>query len=225
MPNWCYNSLRLSNDDKSKIDALEAELEKDNASVFNHLRPNPSGEWQYDWSVNNWGTKWDTSPSDWTRENDNTISMSFDTAWAPPIALYEFLCSEGWVLSAMYHEPGMCFIGSFDDELDSYYEYDCTDRESVENLPQDLQDFGGLMEEIERYEQEQYDEMVSELERTAWFDSNTNPHYVGRYEVKSEAWPYPQFCNWDGEKWSRWADDNIIITEWRGLVEEYKESV
>jgi hypothetical protein len=90
MPNWCYNTATVFHEDKTKIDGLEQELLKDKAEPFNYLRPNPAGEWDYGWSCENWGTKWDVSMMDWEREDDNTIVMHFDSAWSPPIALYEF---------------------------------------------------------------------------------------------------------------------------------------
>ena len=223
MPNWCYNSLTLSNEDKSKIDALEAELQKEESEVFNHLRPNPDGEWSYEWSVNNWGTKWDVTPMDWERQDDNTIVMNFDSAWSPPTTLYEYLYSEGWSVSAMYHEPGMGFAGSYQDGYDDYYEFDWTDRESIENLPEDILDFSNALEDLERYEEEQFEEKLQELERTDWYDVSVNPERVGRYEVMTAAWPYAQYSNWDGEKWGRWDGDDAEVTQWRGLVEEYSE--
>jgi hypothetical protein len=222
MPNWCYNTVHLHNDDVSKIDALEAELQKEMPQPLNHLCPNPDGEWDYGWSVNNWGTKWDVSPSDWERTDDNNITIHFDSAWSPPITLYEFLEGEGWSVRALYHEPGMVFIGRFEDGFDEYHEYDLTDRESIENLPEELVDYGGLMDELERFEEEQFEEQMAELERTEWYIGQ-EPAYIGRYEVQTEAWPYPQYCNWDGKKWSRWEDDDIKVTQWRGLAQEYKE--
>lgn len=223
MPNWCYNTVELHHDDVSKIDALEEELKKDKAEPLNHLRPNPAGQWDYGWSVDNWGTKWDVSPMDYERINDNNIRFNFDSAWSPPITLYEFLEEEGWTVRAMYHEPGMVFIGKFEDGFDEYHEYDITDRESIENMPEDLVDFGGLLDEHERWEEEQYEERMAELERTDWFDKKVKPVHVGRYEVQTKAWPYPQYCNWDGKKWSRWDGDDIKITQWRGLTEDPDE--
>jgi hypothetical protein len=79
------------------------------------------------------------------------------------------------------------------------------------------------MDECDRYEEEQYEEQMAELDRTDWFDKKVKPAYVGRYEVTTKAWPYPQYCNWDGEKWGRWDGDDIKVAQWRGLSEEYKE--
>jgi hypothetical protein len=158
MPNWCYNTATLYNEDKTKIDGLEQELSKEDSQVLNYLRPNPSGEWEYDWSVSNWGTKWDISPMDWEREDDNTIVMHFDSAWSPPTIIYDYLTEEGWSVRAYYHEPGMGFAGRYEDGSDDYYEYDYTDRETVENLPEDILDFTNALEDLENYEQEQLED-------------------------------------------------------------------
>lgn len=224
MPNWCYNTATVSHEDKSKLDALEVELMKENPEPLNLLCPRPAAEedW-YSWNVNNWGTKWDISPMDWSRDSDNSISMQFDSAWAPPIALYEFLESEGWTVSALYHEPGMGFAGRFEDGYDQYFEMDWTDRESVENLPSDILDFTNALEDLDNYEQEQLEEKLADLERTEWFDVSVNPAVAGRYEVVSEAWDFPQYCEFDGKKWGRWEGDEIVVTKWRGLVEEYRD--
>ena len=220
MPNWCYNAVTMSHDDTSKIDALEKVLQDEKGEPFQHLRPNPTGEWDYGWSCENWGTKWDVSVQDWERDGDNTITMNFDSAWSPPVTLYEYLESEGWSVRAMYHEPGMGFAGKFEDGYDDYYDYDYTDRDQVENLPEDILDFTNAMDDLENWEAEQEEEALSELERTEWFDASVNPAHIGRYEVETAAWPYPQYSNWDGEKWGRWEDDDAVITRWRGLIEE-----
>lgn len=223
MPNWCYNSATLSNQDKSKIDALEAELQKEESEPFNHLRPNPDGEWSYEWSCNNWGCKWDVNPMDWERQDDHTIVMHFDSAWSPPTTLYDYLSEEGWEVNALYHEPGMGFAGKYDNGYDEYYEFDFTDRASIENLPEEIIDFTNVLEDLENYEAEQEEENLQNLERTDWYDVSVNPVRVGRYEVETTAWPYPQYSNWDGKKWGRWDGDDAVITKWRGLAEEYSE--
>jgi hypothetical protein len=154
MPNWCDNSVRLTHEDKSKIDALEIELKKwndtnfqDGAQVFNHLRPRPADQEEnwYDWNINNWGSKWDASIIDWDREDDNNIHVYFDSAWSPPVTLYEYLTEQGWQVNAIYHECGMAYIGQYTSiDGDDYYEYDITDEESIENLPEDLIEFADL---------------------------------------------------------------------------------
>lgn len=213
MPNWCYNTATVYHEDKTKIDGLEQELQKEQAEPFNYLRPNPAGEWDYGWSCENWGTKWDVSMMDWEREDDNTIVMHFDSAWSPPIALYEYLESEGWEVRALYHEPGMGFAGRFEDGYDQYFEFDYTDRASIEDLPEDIADFANVWDDLERYEEEQYEESIADLERTDWYDVSINPDKVGTYEVKPKDWDYVFKCEWDGKEWK--LED---IAVWRGLV-------
>jgi len=214
MPNWCYNTATFYHEDKTVIDGFEQELSKEEPQPLNYLRPNPSGDWEYDWSVSNWGTKWDISPHDWEREDDNTIVMHFDSAWSPPITIYEFLSENGWSVRAYYHEPGMAFVGRYEDGDDDYYEYDITDREVCENLPEDILDFSGIMDDVERYEEEQYEESIADLERTDWFTVETNPDKVGRYEVKRKDWEYVYMSNWDGKEWEQ--ED---VAFWRGVTE------
>jgi hypothetical protein len=151
---------------------------------------------------------------DWERENDNTIVMHFDSAWSPPIAMYEFLYSEDWSVSAMYHEPGMGFAGRFEDGYDEYFEFDYTNREEVEDLPEDILDFTNAMEDLERYEEEQYEESIAHLERTEWYPVTTNPDKIGTYEVKRKDWDYAFKSEWDGKEWQQ--ED---VAFWRGLVE------
>ena len=71
-----------------------------------------SDNW-YDWNIANWGTKWDACESEIGNNDINFFSVSFQTAWSPPI---------GWIDNIMqdfpdlcfeleYDEPGMCFGG------------------------------------------------------------------------------------------------------------------
>lgn len=148
MPNWCDNSVRLTHSDKSKVDALEAVLQSEERGVFSHLRPMPEGtdDW-YMWNVNHWGTKWEMSVIDWERQDDNTIWISFESAWSPPIAMYDYLHEFGdWEVEGLYHEPGCAFCGIWKDGEDDFYEYNFRDLESLEALPGDLQDFTGLID-------------------------------------------------------------------------------
>lgn len=167
MPNWCYNSVELENSDKSEIDVLEQELQKVNeegrslAEPFNHLRPRPEDQednW-YDWNCTHWGTKWDANIIEWERLDDNMIRLYVETAWSPPVALYEYLTEQGWKVEALYHEPGMQFAGNYSSDFgEEYGEYDIADLESIEALPEDVIEFAGLREEHENWIEENGDE-------------------------------------------------------------------
>jgi hypothetical protein len=112
----------------------------------------------YRWHLDNWGTKWDAKSTSVEQLDDTNFNVQFHTAWSPPTTLYENMVEDGWEVRALYHEPGMVFIGSYEDGFDDYYEYDITDRESIENLPEQLIDYGNLMEEHENWIEENKDE-------------------------------------------------------------------
>lgn len=220
MPNWCDNSVTLRHEDKSKIDALCAVMEnKEDQNFMNHLRPNPAGEWQYDWSVSNWGTKWDASVIDWERRDDNEVWISFDSAWSPPTVLYEFLVEHDWDVEAVYHEGGMGYIGMFTTENgDDYYEYDITNPEDIENLPEELIEFADLRTRAEEWQVEQLEEEWGDAERTEWIPATkeTSPVRDGYYEVTTKGWEFPQFVKWDRDHWVAYNE----VVQWRGLAND-----
>lgn len=155
MPNWCWNDLTLHTEDTEKADALESflktlteeDVENDkDTGLFAYFHPRPVTEEEnwYGWNIDNWGTKWDVTEVEWQRD-ENTFYLNFSTAWGPPISFYEKLYEDGdWNVDAMYEEPGMCFVGSFSEGVDDYYEYDFDDEDWAENIPQELIDFAGL---------------------------------------------------------------------------------
>ena len=165
MPNWCDNTLNISNADKSKIDALETELKKDDAEILKFLRPY-EGEWDYGWCVENWGTKWESRIIDFDRADDNEITVYFETAWGPPTVLYQYLyeLDEGWDIEAFYHEPGMCFAGIWRDGGEDHYEFsDMTAEEIEEELPSELNEMYGISEWKREWEEENAEEEDEEL--------------------------------------------------------------
>lgn len=169
MPNWCSNDITLYHDDVAKIDALEAQLKKVDANesedVLNFLLPNPSDEWDYGWSVDNWGTKWDIRVFNWDRDG-NTIQISADSAWGPPTTAYETLCEQGWEVDAMYEEPGMAFVGHWDNGSEFHYDYDFEDPNWADEIPDDLIEYAGLDTAYEDWKewQEDLDEIEDEEE-------------------------------------------------------------
>jgi hypothetical protein len=80
----------------------------------------------YTWNVNNWGTKWDFGKDkldDPVAIEDGVVSISFDTAWSPPIQFYNYLVDLGYNVDATYFEPGMGFCGIYDNGDDDYVDY------------------------------------------------------------------------------------------------------
>jgi hypothetical protein len=176
MPNWCNNSLTLVHLDLSYLKQVGETL----CSVLN---PENDEDFEYnDLDLLNDEEKV-TKFFDVFHSNDNTkvldveevrpmlsqinvnkttfeICIVFDTAWSPPIAFYEFLVKDNWVLNALYHEPGMEFCGSFTNEKgDVCYEYDSSDKSSFEVIPEDILDFTCLLDEDDSDDEESDDEI------------------------------------------------------------------
>jgi hypothetical protein len=148
MPNWCTNSLTLTGK-KEWIDALVKVSETDDKDIFMYLRPcMEDAEWYsenwYSWNCDNWGTKWDANEVMIGSRDGECIDLHFDSAWSPPITLYEYLVENGWEVEAYYYEEGMQFCGQFVDGEDSSYEVPSKKefKEGVEMvMPLELIDF------------------------------------------------------------------------------------
>ena len=145
MPNWCMNKLTVSHEDKVMIDKFEKAYRNDWTIETFYPTPRdpgdptmmmgegkamskddkPNNNW-YLWRLQNWGTKWDVGCQDGyglepTRV-DNELSMTFDSAWSPPLGFYERLVVLGFDVQASYFEPGMSFAGIWHNGTDDSYE-------------------------------------------------------------------------------------------------------
>lgn len=125
----------------------------------------------YTWRVNNWGTKWevDIESGDVTvDENDDgtvTLSMNFDSAWSPPVGVYEEIANrDGWEVFATYIEGGMCFIGYFEDGEN--YNYDIGDRKTTDAPDWLVDDYSWHYDYIDEMEQEEDVDLVNQGKMT-----------------------------------------------------------
>jgi len=135
MPNWCMNKLTISHTDSSMVDRFEKAYNLGKACE--EFLPLPEGENWYNWQINNWGTKWDIGADMGTDREEyhglkatrvgNQVSCSCDSAWSPPVGLYDKLVELGYDVKASYWEPGMAFCGIWNDGADNYVEYNDKD--------------------------------------------------------------------------------------------------
>lgn len=139
MPNWTANKLRLVakteealallpqllNGFRAKVDYDECAFQiidptpqelLDNPSPLNDekkaeafVKKYGSTDW-YAWRVKHWGTKWDSN-NDSVEEIENGLLAAFDTAWSPPIGIYQKLQAKGFDVLATYIECGTMFAG------------------------------------------------------------------------------------------------------------------
>jgi hypothetical protein len=113
----------------------------------------------YDWCVNEWGTKWDVGGDgcDPIEENGRLV-LTFDSAWAPPLAAYDKLEALGFMIRAYYYEPGMAFAGIYEDGHDDYYDYGGLNAEQIaEELPEALDEMFNISEDVAMWEEENID--------------------------------------------------------------------
>ena len=143
MPNWCSNKLTVSHPDKAAMDRFVQAYDK--GVVCEEFLPQPKniGDGWYGWCIQNWGTKWDVGADMGTDHEERyglrasvapycarsiEASCSFDSAWAPPIGLYNKLVELGYKVHASYFEPGMAYCGIYTDGYDNYIEYKTKDE-------------------------------------------------------------------------------------------------
>ena len=135
MPNWCSNNLALSHDNPDMISRAKKAFEEGN--FFNEFVPLPEDQKEnwYDWHCEHWGTKWDVANQFIGLETPKELELGFDTAWSPPVPFYKKLEEMGFTVSADYKEEGMSCIGEYADGVDECYEYDFTNEDWRENIP------------------------------------------------------------------------------------------
>ena len=179
MPNWCYNNVDITATTDEQKALLQRVVDRgEDEGVFEIVRPLPealrdtvkgTGEedqtvfvdgcnnW-YDWQVNHWGTKWDVNPID-EQFDGETLSLSFDSAWAPPIQFYEYLQELGFQVFANYYEPGMGFAGEWNDGDDFYiddvYSLARQNPETLSTQEYHIIEMFGIREEMAQWEEDE----------------------------------------------------------------------
>ena len=144
MPNYCANSLKLTATtpaNRELLAKIRAHLGSDEVGIFQLIDPTPAelldtragypkddrepaniekfgyANW-YDFQVARWGTKWDAHEITLINETPDTLLIEFDTAWSPPVGIYQTLHSMGFEVEATYCEQGCNFVGYWIDGND-----------------------------------------------------------------------------------------------------------
>lgn len=92
----------------------------------------------YDWSLANWGTKWDVDPS-FVSLTDNVLQLSYDTAWSPANHVWEQVTKEfpSLMIVVKYVEEGIGFIGKA-----RYHEGECLQNDCFDISTEMYKDAG-----------------------------------------------------------------------------------
>ena len=137
----------------------QVELERKTAE---NIEKYGAGNW-YDFCVSRWGTKWDVDPYEPSIveiDEHNTIYFGFDSAWSPPIGVYEALVEQGYEVCAQYYESGMCFVGEWNNGSDDYYDISGMSSSEVrEVIGEFLDDNFGISECMAEYEEAEKDDV------------------------------------------------------------------
>lgn len=105
MPNWTENNLTIKSKTKRHLDALINRVKsEENEFDFDRIVPMPKNIFRgnlgakerekynennwYDWSIKNWGTKWNSVDVHVERISDTEVEYFFLTAWCPPMEIY-----------------------------------------------------------------------------------------------------------------------------------------
>ena len=120
MPNWCSNYGSITHKDPKKIKELVKAMNEE--KFCHHEIPLPNGEWDYDWCIEHWSTKWDIYHAEVVIEDENTLRFWFETAWSPPENVFNELISQGYEVILAYYETGMDYCGVLTNENHEYTE-------------------------------------------------------------------------------------------------------
>ena len=109
MPNWVTNRVTFNGSKESLRVVRETVFDHESKNPFslNAIRPMPDyiykgnvgrdefekygkNNW-YDWSVENWGTKWDVDSPEVIIDRDDELEYVFQTAWSTPARAMEYL--------------------------------------------------------------------------------------------------------------------------------------
>ena len=129
MPNWCMVDIEIVGP-TAEMEKLAAVVNSEEDPGFlQTICPNPTGYWDYVWSVENWGTKWDICEASAEVERlDDTksrLTINTETAWGPPVPALDTYQENNPDTSVRccYYEPGMDFGGIYEDRQDHCLEH------------------------------------------------------------------------------------------------------
>jgi hypothetical protein len=83
------------------------------------------------------------------------VDASFESAWSPPCGVYEALIEEGYDVVAYYYEPGMGYLGKWDNGCDETYEISGETSKTIRAvIGAELDDMFGISDQMAEYEAE-----------------------------------------------------------------------
>lgn len=156
MPNWCSNQATIHGTKDQILELVGAyerggviehylptpREPDDPTKLLGEDRPfgnldeeSPETSWYY-WRIQNWGTKWDFGKTEYTADEEcdwqvdemgyGVVHLRFETAWSPPIGLYEALNAMDMTIESYYFEPGGAFCGQWTNPVEGIIDEEIT---------------------------------------------------------------------------------------------------
>lgn len=163
MPNHVINYVTLKHSDLDKMKKMMEVVKKhqeteennneDKDGFFYQVKKRPKNiKDTYNWNINNWSTKWEAYDFEVYNDDDimfSEITLAFNTAWSPPIKIFEALKKKGWEVKAEYLDECHNFVGEWIDGTDFCYN-------EVLQAPEHLREsFAIYADELEMDEQDE----------------------------------------------------------------------
>jgi hypothetical protein len=157
MPNWAQNHVTFTSDNEELITRIGESFTR--GTLFHDFIPIPATVEEENiraWVHANWGTKWDVGgpEEDPPVRNGNSITLTFNSAWTPPLEAYDFFLVELRMnVVGYYYEPGMQFAGIYENGNHSEYEEWGDSNGAEATLPKELNEIFGIAESQEIWEE------------------------------------------------------------------------
>lgn len=181
MPNWCSNTLKINHRNKKKLailiqawldgkflatilpepDYTKVKVLPTFPDIVRNNKPVPVSSAWWDWRVQNWGTKWEIEkPTDTdVKVTDKCLEIFFDSAWSPPIGVYQELVRQGFTVKAYYYEGGCAFCGKFTTKGgDQSFNLEGNSAWVKDNIPKDLDEEFNISVNMAQYEDDNKEE-------------------------------------------------------------------
>lgn len=155
MPNHCYNRLTVTTDNHGLLIQMRDAALMEDEKLLEFLCPftkKTDYKYDYDWCVENWGTKWDIFDVDVISLVDDELELCFSTAWSPPVeAIRHGSDRYGFDFELTYKEEGMMFIGIALPLMATHYSYTFDKPPHEEGIPDHLIDEWGIDVDYDYY--------------------------------------------------------------------------
>lgn len=123
---------------------LHPEIEAEGKALMRNIAETGYPSW-YEWSIANWGTKWDAYSGGIVNDDGDEIELTFDTAWSPPEPIFDKLkemfpdltfdicCfDEGWNFAGRTVDGQFITCEATAEDYEAVYGYPYEQEEEVE---------------------------------------------------------------------------------------------